>query len=192
MEAKCEVCSTDFHVKPSRAAIGKGRFCSTRCRRSFEFDMPRKFWARTLKTDSCWQWIGPISREGYGRLQLPPANGKRDWLLAHRYAYEMLRGPIPAGLHIDHLCRNRACVNPDHLEPVTCATNVLRGVGIAARNHRKSHCVNGHPLSGANLAPRTAASGNLARECLACRRAKTRRYQDKQKSNRQLASKEQR
>lgn len=71
---------------------------------------------------ACWLWQGEMNRNGYGRVWV---NGKR--LMAHRVVYESLRGPIGEGLLLDHLCRNRACCNPDHLEPVTHRENTLRG-----------------------------------------------------------------
>src|SRR5262249_20449266 len=78
----------------------------------------------------CWRWIGAINAEGYDTLH-------RD--LAHRIVYELLVELIPAGLTLDHLCRNRSCVNPGHLEPVPLAINVLRGESPPARNARKTH-----------------------------------------------------
>lgn len=74
------------------------------------------------------------------------AGGRRRAVLAHRLAYEILVGPVPAGLTLDHLCRNRACMNPAHLEPVTMRANVLRGEAPAARQARRTHCRHGHPL----------------------------------------------
>lgn len=76
--------------------------------------------------DGCWNWSGALDNTGYGRIRI---GGRLE--LAHRWTYETLVGPIPAGLHVDHLCRNRACVNPDHLEPVTQAENHRRGVDAA-------------------------------------------------------------
>lgn len=83
---------------------------------------------------------------------------------AHRISYEHFTGPIPAGLHLDHLCRNRACVNPEHCEPVTCRENVRRGEGIAAKHMAKTHCIQGHELSVSNLY-RTRKGHRVCRTC---------------------------
>lgn len=85
---------------------------------------------------------------------------------SHRLSYTLLVGPIPPGLEIDHLCRNRMCINPDHLEPTTTRENVLRGNGHTARNHRKTHCVRGHELANANL----YIDRRGRRKCRACER----------------------
>jgi len=117
----------------------------------------------------CWTWTGYTSGFGYGRVKL--RSGAQRTANAHRVFYECLVGPIPDGLQLDHLCRVRNCVNPDHLEPVTQRENVLRGVGLSAVNARKTHCSQGHPLSGDNL--KIEVSGR--RRCLACRREVDRR-----------------
>lgn len=114
----------------------------------------------------CWQWNAHRQTNGYAQFKI---SGRVR--LAHRVAYETLRGPIPDGAVIDHLCRNRSCVNPAHLEPVTQQTNVLRGVGIAARRARQTHCVHGHPFTASNTY--VAPGGN--RRCRTCRRAQNRR-----------------
>jgi len=90
---------------------------------------PEVFWTRVQKRESgCWEWTSNITGAGYGSLSL--GAGKNGY--AHRYSYELMRGSIPDGLTIDHLCRNTRCVNPDHLEPVTQAENNRRA--RAAKN----------------------------------------------------------
>lgn len=107
----------------------------------------------------CWLWGGTMfSRSGYGMFKL-----EGRLALAHRISYEVHVGKIPRGRHLDHLCRIRSCVNPDHLEPVTPRVNILRGVGLSAENARKTHCPKGHPYSGDNLL--NTSSGRQCREC---------------------------
>lgn len=104
--------------------------------------------SRITATPVCWPWNGAVSDSGYGIAKINRRNRP-----AHRVVYEFLMGPVDPLLDLDHLCRNRSCCNPDHLEPVTRKVNVLRGAGAAARNARKTECLNGHPLSGDNLVP---------------------------------------
>ncbi len=118
-----------------------------------------RFWEKVQKTDGCWEWLA--SRvAGYGRFR---AVSGEAHVQAHRWAYEALIGPIPDGLEIDHLCRNRGCVNPAHLEPVTARENVRRGIAPAAVNARKTHCPRGH------LYDYTWPSG-FRRGCRECKR----------------------
>jgi hypothetical protein len=114
-------------------------------------------------------WIGCKTKNGYGRMHVGSRyEGNDRNVLAHRVAYELARGPIPDGLQVDHICRTRSCINPDHLELVTQRENILRGEGGSARNARKTHCIRGHELMPPNL--RIGPDG--ARCCRACERRK--------------------
>ena len=128
-----------------------------------------RFESQTIRTDGCWHWTGSL-RNGYGRMK---AFGR--FHEAHRLSYGHFVGPIPVGLELDHLCRNRSCVNPAHLEPVTRRVNVLRGESPAADNANKTHCHKGHPLSGDNLRVRPAG-GRMVRSCRTCNREYLRVY----------------
>jgi hypothetical protein len=130
--------------------------------------MPERFWQKVdVSPSGCWLWTGYTFRGGYAGIQW---NGKTS--LAHRVAYESLIGKIPDGLHTDHLCRIRHCVNPSHLEPVTCAENLLRGDTLNARNANKTHCLNGHPFSHGN----TYVTRDGKRQCRECGRRRVREY----------------
>lgn len=113
--------------------------------------------------NGCWEYQGYKGKYGYG-LYTKLVNDKRP--LAHRFFYENHKGPIPDGLVLDHLCRNRGCVNPDHLEPVTMSVNVHRGLGPAAKNALKTQCKRGHSLSVENV----YLTKTKGRQCRPCRR----------------------
>src|SRR5690349_6193803 len=116
-----------------------------------------RFWSHVLKTESCWLWTGALTK-GYGHFRISP----RVEVLAHRFAYEQLVGPIADGLELDHLCRTPACVNPAHLEPVTHAVNMARGIFVTAAT-----CKNGHAWTEENT---LRVRGR--RFCRACNREK--------------------
>lgn len=124
---------------------------------------PDRFHALIDKTDGgCWEWRGRTgSPSGYGYFSVDYKEVR-----AHRYAYQLLVGPIPDGLTIDHLCRNPSCVNPDHLEPVTMRENTLRGYGPTGQNARKTHCKRGHEFTTEN----TYIQSDGNRRCRICDR----------------------
>lgn len=107
----------------------------------------QRFWSKVELdcNDKCWNWLGHL-RNGYGRFNL-----NNLLVTAHRFSYELLVGQIPEGLQLDHLCRNRKCVNPKHLEPVTLKENVLRGHGLTAKYAKRTHCDKGHPFIKENI-----------------------------------------
>ncbi|MFF2502163.1 HNH endonuclease signature motif containing protein [Streptomyces sp. NPDC058067] len=114
----------------------------------------------------CWIWTGRLDHRGYGRFSL-----RRRILLVYRVTYMLLVGEIPAGLHLDHLCRVHACCNPAHLEPVTCRENILRSpIAPAAINARKTHCQKGHEFT-----PENTVATPTGRGCLTCQRERGRR-----------------
>jgi len=116
-----------------------------------------------MQPNGCWLWRGAIGRSGgYGMFWL---NGRMG--TAYRAARELFRGPVPPGLDLDHLCRVRACVHPDHIEPVTHRENLMRGEGACARHARQTTCIRGHELQ---------QRGNGQRMCRTCANEASRRH----------------
>lgn len=121
--------------------------------------------AKVEKTDGCWLWRGAKYVSGYGIIwhsELRTPTG------AHRYAYELWVGPIPAGLEVDHICRQRLCVNPEHLRLLTPSENASRWA------REKTHCPAGHPLSSDNTYLTPTRSGYAGRKCATCVRERQR------------------
>lgn len=133
-----------------------------------------RFWkyVERIPFHTCWEWMGHVmtSRGGlqYGRIA--SGGGVKRMLYAHRVAFELHKGPIPAAMEIDHLCRNTRCVNPAHLEAVTPRVNILRSNSVSGHAARKTHCPQGHAYTSENLG---RPNGN-ARKCRVCHRDRER------------------
>ena len=126
-----------------------------------------RFWSKVNKDaqGGCWQWTGGVTSWGYGQFHIL-MNGKRTNHRAHRVCWFLEHGTLGQESVLDHICRNRLCVNPDHLRELSNAQNVLAGVGITAVNARKSSCKNGHPFDAENTRIRSGGD----RRCRACER----------------------
>lgn len=117
-------------------------------------------------TSTCWLWMGSKYSNGYGKIG-------RVGHMVHRIAYELIKGEVPKDMCLDHLCRQRNCINPDHLEVVTLVENVMRGESQHAINSRKTHCEKGHKFTEENTYRR---KDRQTRECRTCRSNAVARY----------------
>lgn len=163
-ERVCRQCQRTFRPKNPDPTRVHG-WCSVACHNAFRQSPEQvvaRFWAHVERTATCWRWLGYIGSGGYGRVAAGLFG--RNTMLAHRVAYLLAVGPIPPGLELDHLCRNRWCVRPEHLEPVTHRTNSLRGRSPNVVRHHAGTCLRGH------VEGRYAGS-----QCKTCSREATRR-----------------
>lgn len=125
-------------------------------------DQEARFWGKVTKSagEGCWEWRAAMTSNGYGSFHNPGGSA-----VAHRYAWERQNGPVPEGMELDHLCRNRSCVRPDHLEPVSHQENMRRAPRhVFGGNRYKTHCPKGHPYDDANtyVPPK---GGRVCRQC---------------------------
>jgi hypothetical protein len=161
VEVMCWTCQRPImrvasQVRRIRQRTGM-HYCSLLCyRKAVEWRRIARVWSNISLEGECWIWQGSINKTGYGTIRVDPRN-----LLVHRYVYEMVRGPIPATLGLDHLCRTPACMNPAHLEAVTTQVNTARGLYAT-----RTHCGRGHLYT-----PEiTRITRKGWRTCLLCRR----------------------
>ena len=154
----------------ARSRDGLGRY-------SNEGTLESRFWRSVSKTETCWNWTGYRDNKGYGRLVLSGCNA--GYVRVHRFSYELHKGPLPDQMTVDHLCRNRACVNPEHLEAVTAAVNTLRGFGAPAVNARRMECIHGHAFTATN----TFRQWNGGRGCVECNRKYQREWARKKRAS---------
>lgn len=142
------------------------------------FDMSVRLWGRIAEPPSgCWLWLGNTTRNGYGQISMGGRKTQRMHM-THRLVWELLVGEIPTGLELDHLCRQRSCCNPAHLEPVTRRENLVRGKTIIADAVGRTHCIHGHEFTPEN----TYLDRRGKRGCRECRAASCRRYEERKKA----------
>lgn len=135
----------------------------------------QRFWSQVRKTKKCWNWCGSKMGLGYGRIFV-----KGKSIVAHRFSYMLLKGSIRKGLELDHLCRNKKCVNPSHLEAVSHKENCLRGRSFTAFHAAKKYCKRGHKFNSKNT--RMIVHKNRlspARNCKLCAKITNKRWRDK-------------
>jgi len=173
------VCGNEFQAMPSDLSHSCQVFCSAACytasgrRRIPRSSELERFWSKVRKTDGCWIWTGRFRSKDYGGFGVL-RDGRWQTVYAHRYAYETIHGPIPLGLVLHHRCKTQSCVNPDHLAAVTPSVNMALGKPTPTLiNASKTHCINGHELSGNNVYRH--GLGNRHRMCKQCAKMRLQR-----------------
>jgi hypothetical protein len=175
---------TECQIRQCQAPVKARGWCLAHYKRYLKTGDPEgstrkpkseRFWAKVEKTEACWLWRGTMLTNGYGNFL---DDGR--YVRAHRWSYESVIAPIPAGLDLDHLCRVRHCVNPAHLEPVSRSTNLSRGtVGYTAKQRAATvtHCPQGHAYDEQNTSHKdTRYTPGGARRCRACAKEYSRQY----------------
>ena len=148
--------------------------------------LEKRFMANVVhnRSSGCWEWVGTLHNAGYGFIGI-----KSIMYLAHRVTYQIWKGKIVPPLEIDHLCRNRKCCNPAHLEAVTRRVNLLRGATLPAANVLKTHCPKGHPCTPENTLKRQGErSGD--RDCRLCNLERANRYYSERKHDPEFMKKQ--
>lgn len=144
-------------------------------------NLETRFWAKVKKTKGCWLWTGGKFQSGYGQFKYKTESVPKPKFKprkAHRISWELTRGLIPENKVVDHICRNRPCVNPNHLRIVTKKVNALENsLGPSAINHSKTHCNNGHEFNSEN----TYLYGKNKRQCRICQKKNTFNYSMRKK-----------
>jgi hypothetical protein len=162
--------------------------------------LDERFWAKVDRSggpEACWWWTGYLYPTGYGGIKTFPGDGRKVMAYAHRLSYQLTKGEIPEGREIDHICFNKACVNPAHLQAITHRENILRSdipakmhAALRAQGYRRGRspkpfgiagfCKHGHMLSVVGVDEHALRNGGVRRKCRECRKIKDRlRYAKK-------------
>lgn len=161
MTRRCLGCGTERYWAPSRLPCDPAQYWCMPCRIGSRQPEQDRFWEKVLKTGGCWLWLAGVDGGGYAEFW---SQGRH--IKGHIFAYRLLIGVISAGKTLDHLCRVRSCVRPDHLEPVSLQENI-------GRRPWRSTCPNGHPLEEGTI---YVCPKSKKRMCLECKRRSARDY----------------